>query len=271
MLLQSPFDVLADTYDSVFTDSLIGRMQRQRVWKQLSGLLRLYDRPLDILEINCGTGEDALQLARLGHRVTATDASAKMIERARLKAGSAGCDHKQLQFITCPFSQLGPQFHEQKFDLVLSNFGGLNCVSARELFQLSSALSSLLVTSGRLFLVLMGDFCLWEMGYFALRAKFKMAFRRQQHQPVYRANGHDMPVFYHSPKKLKKCLYPLFSITAISPVGLFIPPSYLEKWFSRHRNWLNKLNKWENNWGYPVFSSLADHYCIIFNKNELFK
>ena len=79
MLEASPFDTLAETYDADFSSSAIGLMQRKRVWKWLVPLLNESGRSLNILEINCGTGEDAIRLASMGHRVIATDASAAMI------------------------------------------------------------------------------------------------------------------------------------------------------------------------------------------------
>ena len=84
--VHTPFDELANSYDADFTSSVIGRMQRKRVWTVLTPLLNEASRSLNILEINCGTGEDALQLAGLGHRVIATDASEAMISLAREKA-----------------------------------------------------------------------------------------------------------------------------------------------------------------------------------------
>jgi ubiquinone/menaquinone biosynthesis C-methylase UbiE len=85
MLTQSPFDILAETYDADFTQSQIGKLQRERVWKFLQAILQTLGRPLKILEINCGTGEDALRLAAMGHNIVATDASEIMIEKAQQK------------------------------------------------------------------------------------------------------------------------------------------------------------------------------------------
>ena len=93
MPVASPFDILAETYDTDFTESAIGKLQRERVWQGLYQLLATYNRPLKILEINCGTGFDALALASLGHMVIATDAAEVMIEKAKERLSI---------FCTCP-------------------------------------------------------------------------------------------------------------------------------------------------------------------------
>ena len=69
------FDELAPTYDEDFTGSLIGRLQRQAFWRILRG-------EIDggtILDLGCGTGEDAVRLAKRACRVDALDVSPEMI------------------------------------------------------------------------------------------------------------------------------------------------------------------------------------------------
>lgn len=73
--------------------------------------------PARVLEVGCGTGLTAIQLARLGHRVTATDAAAAMLERATANAESAGPD-LQLAFERADVHSL--PFASQSFDLVVA-------------------------------------------------------------------------------------------------------------------------------------------------------
>jgi len=56
---------IGSDYDQIFTESLIGRAQRNAVWKILN---RTFSEKDNILELNCGTGEDAIHLASRGYR-----------------------------------------------------------------------------------------------------------------------------------------------------------------------------------------------------------
>ena len=74
------FDRIAEDYDQRFTDTLIGRAQRDAVWRVLAQTWKKDDR---VLELNCGTGEDAIFLAGNGISVLACDASRQMIAKAQ--------------------------------------------------------------------------------------------------------------------------------------------------------------------------------------------
>ena len=64
------FDELASTYDATFTDTIVGKALRETVWARLEQTFRSSRR---VLELGCGTGEDAVRLASSGIRVVATD------------------------------------------------------------------------------------------------------------------------------------------------------------------------------------------------------
>ena len=268
MLMHSPFDIMAETYDTDFTHTAIGQLQRKQVWEFLIPLLNSYSKPIKILEINCGTGEDALELSRLGHSVTATDASDIMIDKARQKA--VLLNRSDIRFDVCRFDELYYRFNQEKFDLVISNFGGLNCIDKNDIAGLSQQLSAMLGTNGKLFFVIMSSFCLWEILYFSVRGKFGTAFRRKKRSVMFKVGETRIPVFYYSPQSLKTIFNPFYKYSHSYPVGLFIPPSYLEKKFTTRQHWLLNLNRLEKRFNkYALLSNLADHFCIIFEKKEL--
>lgn len=69
-----------------------------------------------ILEMGVGTG-DNLKYYPLGSQVTATDVSARIIEKAKLEAAERGV---KTSFVVSPVEQL--QFEMQSFDTIVSTF-----------------------------------------------------------------------------------------------------------------------------------------------------
>lgn len=120
----APFDHIAETYDEVFTDSPIGRAQREAVWRELD---RIFRPGQCILELNCGTGLDAVHLAGRGVEVLACDAAPHMVEVARRRLHTLGSELPVgLRVLTT--EHIAELEGEGPFDGAFSNFGGLNCV-----------------------------------------------------------------------------------------------------------------------------------------------
>src|SRR5262249_41518479 len=122
------FDEMASTYDEAFTDTVVGRALRGIVWSRFEPVFRASRR---ILELGCGTGEDAVRLARNGVSVVATDASSQMSQVARRKALDTACAG-QIEFRCLPMEEIGSLPEVEPFDGVLSNFGAVNCVQNLE-------------------------------------------------------------------------------------------------------------------------------------------
>jgi ubiquinone/menaquinone biosynthesis C-methylase UbiE len=78
----------AADFDSGPTHGLLNDAQRN-AWDQR---LRAWTGggPFDVLDVGCGTGFLALQLASLGHRATGVDMADEMLRLARAKAAAEG-------------------------------------------------------------------------------------------------------------------------------------------------------------------------------------
>jgi ubiquinone/menaquinone biosynthesis C-methylase UbiE len=202
------FDRLAPRYDEVWTNSGVGRMQRDATWRHLDPLVRRGDR---ILDIGCGTGEDALHFAELGGEVLALDVSPEMVRIARAKGVNAQ---------VLPME--GIHVFVDTFELVLSNFGGLNCL--RDLSTLCETLARLVRPQGFLALCLMSRFCLWESAYYAVRGKFKNAARRWRGAAM---TSRGLSLVYPSSKQVRRALSPDFDLVADVGVGILVPPSFV--------------------------------------------
>ena len=231
------FDDIAPIYDAHFTYSEIGKKQRNLVYNHLKSLLPT-NKKWDILEVNGGTGEDSIWLAEKGHQVLCTDISEGMIEQARKKTTSSN-----LHFETLDINTLQTKNFDTKFDLILSNFGGLNCLSPSDLKSFINNTVSLLKKDGRLILVIMPKNCLWENLFFSLKREWKKVGRRKKEFVLANVGKEKVKTFYYNPLNLKEETKGLFINQAIKPIGLFVPPSYLEPLFKNRSSLLNLFFK----------------------------
>ena len=247
------FDDLAADYDASFTDTPLGSALRAIVWSRFD---QAFPRTRRVLELGCGTGEDAVRLASRGVRVVAIDASSDMVRVAREKARLRGCADR-IDFQCLPIEALGSTPRGETFDGCISNFGALNCVA--DLPALVAALSARLEPGARVVCVLMGRHVPWEWVWFLLRGDPARAWRRL-HGP---ATWRGLTVFYPTPNEFARLLGPLFRVDAIRPLGVALPPSYAGEWLKRHPWILRSLAHLEHAvQGWSSLAGLADHYIV---------
>src|SRR5580704_3200213 len=86
---QAYWDLAANTYEQDFSGTLIGQTRRAAVRRDLT---RIFHPGQRVLEINCGTGSDAVFLAQRGIRVLACDIAPRMIQLARERVAAASLD-----------------------------------------------------------------------------------------------------------------------------------------------------------------------------------
>lgn len=266
--MQAPFDAAAPTYDEDFTHSRIGRLQRQRVWAHLESILpQLAGK--NILELNCGTGEDALWFAKRGYHVLATDVSEAMLDITRNKAAADGLgDYITIRRLDL-VNGIGEGAEAQKFDLIFSNFGGLNCLPPDKLQLLLEGVHHRLKPNGRFVAVIMPKYCLWELFYFLIKLVPRKAFRRFSKQPaIATVYGHEVKTWYYNPATIKKALTPFHSIMGMVPIGFWLPPSYLEPFFNRWPGLLSALNSFEKWLNHSLLSSFSDHFLVDAEAGE---
>lgn len=114
-ITQSFYDNMAAQYDKLFLDweaSIRGQAA------MLDGIFGShgYGKSARILDCACGIGTQAIGLARLGYRVTASDISAGELAEAEKRAAA---NQVQLRFAQADFCALEDTFDEQ-FDIVIA-------------------------------------------------------------------------------------------------------------------------------------------------------
>jgi SAM-dependent methyltransferase len=253
------FDRCASSYDETFTHSRIGRAQREQVWTRL---LAAFSPGSSILEINCGTGEDARFLAHRGRTVLACDASSHMVAVAK-RHSKLDLSLAAPEFLHLANEDLSELAAHAPFDGAFSNFSGLNCLE--DLHPVAAGLAKLLAPNANLLLCLWTRVCLAESMWYLLRMQPSKAFRRISGKSTAHIGGSPIAVFYPRVKAICQMFSPWFSLRSRRAIGLFVPPSYVEPWI-RHRprllSQLEGLDRVCTRW--PVFRDLGDHVLLEF-------
>lgn len=260
--MAADFDHTAHNYDQDFTATPIGKVQRELVFKSLKNCFSVTPQTR-ILEINCGTGEDALHFGELGAKVLATDISSQMVRISKQKT-------HHLPNVTCEvldINNLEKLQTQDKFDLIFSNFGGLNCLSQIELKAFFKSASHRLKKDGLMALVIMPNFCLWETFYFSSKLQFSKAFRRRKKSGVMaNVDGENVQTYYYSPSQIRGFARG-FTELKTTPIGFFTPPSYLNDFFQNRPKTIKKLAiRDENRLNKAYLASLSDHFLICLQK-----
>lgn len=254
------FDALAKTYDRDFTCSVLGRMLRERVWRRLAGYAFPGRR---VLELACGTGEDAIWLARQGAQVTATDGSAGMVQAAAARVQAAGVTDRVAVAQVSLQQVAAGYFGRRRFEAAFSNFGGLNTIHNRR--PLARALARALWAGGRLLLVVMGPVCPWEIFWYLGRGRPAVAFRRFRAGATARVGHTVIPVWYPFAGQLRAEFAPWFRHLHTESLGLWLPPSYLGGLVARWPGLFARLNRLEQATA-GLAPGWGDHYLIIFER-----
>lgn len=244
-------------YDSYEENNKILTWMRKQVRNAAISFLKKNDT---ILELNSGTGTDAVFFARKGFKVLATDLSDGMIEKIELKV-----NHEKLSglidVLQCSYTELD-RIQNRKFDFIFSNFGGLNCVA--DLNLVTKHFPSLLRNNGIVCLVIIPPICPWEIIQL-LRGKIKFAFRRFNKSGLpANIEGVSFYTYYFSHTKIMSALGPNFKLLKLMSLGVFTPIPQMEVFqnkFPRLLGFLNSLDEITS--GYFPFNRMGDHIIVI--------
>lgn len=262
--LKKAFGAAAPYYEEQFNSLPPAKRMRGILWQSY---LKYFRPGMKLLELNCGTGIDAIMLGHRGIHVHATDISEGMVEYTRKQIAASHLE----AFVTTgllPFDEIS-RLAGYQFDGAYSNLGGLNC--AENLRPIALDLSELIPTGGTLILCIMPDFALWETLSFLLRGRIKKGFRRKTPGGVW-ANvyNHKVHTFYYSPSKVSEAFAPYFSCVEIGGLNIFTPPPTSTRAYTilgRSARLLEKLDDVLCR-TYP-FSHIGDHFYIVLRRTDV--
>ena len=215
-IIAEAFSRTAAKYDAFAEDHPNQTRMRNNVYAHLERFIPSGSR---ILELNCGTGTDAVALARRDYQVHATDIAPGMLKRLQDKVMKLDLKEK-ITLQQCSFTELD-KIQRAPFDAVFSNLGGLNCVP--DLSPVVAQLPKVLRPNGLVTWVLMPPVCLWEMAEI-FRGHPRLAFRRLARNGT-RAHleGLYFTVYYFSPQKVFQWFGNDYDCLAIEGLSVITP------------------------------------------------
>lgn len=249
-------------FDTIYAGDRIIRYKRERVRQHV---LQFLKPGSNILELNAGTGEDAIYFASQGHKVHATDIAEGMQEKLWAKVKSNAME-EMISKECCSFTELDKLKQKGPYNCIFSNFAGLNCTS--ELNKVLNSFDSLLNPGGIITMVILPKFCLWET-MLMFKGKFKTAFRRFLNPNGAKAHveGTHFRCWYYSPSYVKRMLNSRFELLGQEGLCTIVPPSYIEGFGDKYPSVFSTLRKLEDRHkaSWP-WRSIGDYYIITFRK-----
>jgi len=259
---QAAFDSVAADYDGPRGNNALIQRMRDTMWRTLE---KRFAREARLIDLGCGTGIDAVHLAKTGREVLATDWSPLMVERTAQRAAFAQLADR----VTARL--LGAHELEQldgRFDGAYSNFGPLNCVP--DLRAMSAQCHRLLRPGGQLVFSVIGRYCPWEYLYYRWRRPERARIRFARGPVAVSMNRHTIWTSYYRPREFFAAFAREFELVSYRALSLLLPPPYLAHWYERHPRlleWLGRLD--DTSGGWPMLRNAGDHFLIVMRRKDL--
>lgn len=249
-------------YDEDERDNNILLKMRAQVREEVLSFSKKGDH---ILEINAGTGMDAVYFAQKGYRVTATDLSEGMIARINAKVESYDLS-SQINVLRSAFHELSDKV-TGPFDLIFSNMGGLNC--EQDLESVLNEFTVLLKPGGKALLVIMPKACPWEW-LNILKGDFNRATRRfQRHGTKANVENIDFLTFYYGVRDIKKILPENFKMVKHIGLASTLPQPHAKDFPEKHPTLFKILASMDDRLRHHFpFNQWADHIIFKLKKTN---
>jgi len=192
----------------------------------LSRLTKLVPRGARILDIGCGTGSEAVALARRGYSVVGVDSVEDMVELARARGVASGLPEDRCSFKRMRASELNSEnLQGGKFDAAYSFYAVLNLEPRPE--EAARRVASLLPPDAPFIVGLLNPTVLFELSVYPFLGKLK-GFRKAASRPVrlkVASGGEDeVDCFLHTPVAFAGMCRPWFELKETTGIHFLLPP-----------------------------------------------
>lgn len=256
------FDSVAADYDGPRGNNALIQDMRSEMWRTMDATFAPGSR---LIDLGCGTGLDAVRMARVGHHVTATDWSPQMVERTRQRAEREHLTG-HVRAVAVGAHELSRVDGQAQFDGAYSNLGALNCVP--NLAETAAQCARLLKPRAALVFSVIGRICPWEIGYYALKRNWgRLRVRFAAAVVPVSMNKRVVWTRYYMPREFYGAFERQFAAEHWRGLCLLAPPPYMTGMKERHLRLYERLWRLDRRAaGWPVLRNMGDHFMIVMRK-----
>lgn len=249
------FSRKSEVYDAFGENHANMARMRQKFYEHIASVMPPGGR---LLEINAGTGQDAVELVRRGFRIHATDFAPGMIAAIEEKIARHNLGDRltveQRSFTELDGMTTGP------FDGVFSNSGGLNCI--RDLGAVTRHLPGLLRPGGRVTAVIMPRICPWELA--VIPKDLRVGTRRLHRDGVMaHVEGVYFRTWYFPARTAARAFGPRFRRIKLEGLSVFTPTADNKTFAVNHPRLFSTLVRLDDTLSsVPPFNGWGDFYIL---------
>lgn len=224
MTYDEGWDRFALRYQELPKDNSIYRLTKAMGHHLVTREMGTNGQGRQLLDVNCGTGNDFDHFLAQGWKITGTDGSAGMLNKAFEKYEDAVND-KRLALHQLLLEDLkADDFAPQSFDLIFSVTGGFSYIDDNELLRVNSVLKKFLKPNGKLIVANLNAFCLTESAYFLLKGNLKAATRRKKGSIKVDIRGQELTMYLRTKQQLESLYAQSFNVEGSWPLLAATPP-----------------------------------------------
>jgi len=259
------YDAYAGRYDSLLSENRINAYMRSAMTSFEQETFQPGQR---LLEVGCGTGDEAVALASRGCNVVGTDPSKEMIRVARGKAEALHLERRLTFFVgyARDLERALASEADASFDGSYSSFA---LSYENDLASVRNALRRLLRPGGILLASVMNRMSglEWALALGSLHPA--LAGRRLRPRTLHKVGVVETTVYCRTPEQLRRALSPGFRLERLRGLPVMLPPHYVNRPLLRWPSLVSALGKLDARVaGWPVLRDLGDHNVVWFRRSE---
>ncbi len=227
--IREAFDRVAPSFDTILETNPINAWMHERNLHVLRSTFRAGSR---LLEMGCGTGTAAIDLARGGHKVFAFDISEAMVSEARAKVQAAGLQERVVIALgrSRDLLQVTAASPWTTFDGGYANF---SLTYEADLPGIARSLAAVLRPGSHFVCTLPNRIVLSELLVYGPQLRFRNVLWRFT-QPILKdVHGSKVKTYAFSPAEVREAFAPWFRLRSLVGVPVFLPPPYLHGQYER--------------------------------------